>query len=610
MAKKETTNLDDLVDVKRHQPVVLDATKGVIPEDEIPSNIVTEKTESIPVQNITEVAKAAKTEKKKEVKVADSDGPMDKENLQAINPYDILQHKQTQAPIESTVWGDLDKAVEREKESITQRIEAVREMQEKEKEEAEAKAEEDEMRKVEASDIDEAYAVSTDDYYEDGADYGDDSDDENMVEEIFSRPVKQVEEDLHTTDTKADIEEIIDEEAYEKNETAKEQPKVEEPEIKVVKTEPVPETEKKVNILDYVDDESLFDDEDDSEDNSTNIDQEEAYEELKAEVKAKIKPIRNKIDLSKFTIAQKSVNAQKVMKLAVKSHQNTADWVLYSSKRPISMTGLSGPEIIKLNPQTSGRNRLNTFRDMYRVLYDHIYDGNKPEFETWMKQTRWIDLKHVYFCVYKATFENSNFITYSCECGNTFIKDIPFEDMVKYADDNVKEEVRSILKMDTTSESNDEYPVDLYQISNSYVFALKSPSIWNVIMETATLSDSFLEQHADLIDLVSYIDAIYLIDTEKNTLIPVDTKPDANNQARTSARRIRAFYDIIKTLSSEDFYALRAQVAEYDSDDDKVNYIIPAATCPKCAREIEANEDITPDQLLFMRHQLAAIGNL
>lgn len=610
MAKKETTNLDDLVDVKRHQPVVLDATKGVIPEDEIPSNIVTEKTESIPVQNITEVAKAAKTEKKKEVKVADSDGPMDKENLQAINPYDILQHKQTQAPIESTVWGDLDKAVEREKESITQRIEAVREMQEKEKEEAEAKAEEDEMRKVEASDIDEAYAVSTDDYYEDGADYGDDSDDENMVEEIFSRPVKQVEEDLHTTDTKSDIEEIIDEDVYEKNETSKEQPKVEEPEIKVVKTEPVPETEKKVNILDYVDDESLFDDEDDSEDNSTNIDQEEAYEELKAEVKAKIKPIRNKIDLSKFTIAQKSVNAQKVMKLAVKSHQNTADWVLYSSKRPISMTGLSGPEIIKLNPQTSGRNRLNTFRDMYRVLYDHIYDGNKPEFETWMKQTRWIDLKHVYFCVYKATFENSNFITYSCECGNTFIKDIPFEDMVKYADDNVKEEVRSILKMDTTSESNDEYPVDLYQISNSYVFALKSPSIWNVIMETATLSDSFLEQHADLIDLVSYIDAIYLIDTEKNTLIPVDTKPDANNQARTSARRIRAFYDIIKTLSSEDFYALRAQVAEYDSDDDKVNYIIPAATCPKCAREIEANEDITPDQLLFMRHQLAAIGNL
>ena len=610
MAKKETTNLDDLVDVKRHQPVVLDATRGVIPEDEIPSNIVTEKTESIPVQNVTEVAKAAKTEKKKEVKAADNAGPMDKENLQAINPYDILQHKQTQAPIESTVWGDLDKAVEREKESITQRIEAVREMQEKEKAEEEARAEESEMLKAEANDIDEVYTTSTDDSYEDGADYGDDSDDEDMVEEIFNRPTKQVEEDLNSIDPKADIEEIIDEEAYEENETAKEQPKVEEPEIKVVKTEPVPEAEKKVNILDYVDDESLFDDEDDSEDNSTNIDQEEAYEELKAEVKAKIKPIRNKIDLSKFTIAQKSVNAQKVMKLAVKSHQNTADWVLYSSKRPISMTGLSGPEIIKLNPQTSGRNRLNTFRDMYRVLYDHIYDGNKPEFETWMKQTRWIDLKHVYFCVYKATFENSNFITYSCECGNTFIKDIPFEDMVKYADDKVKEEVRSILKMDTTSESNDEYPVDLYQISNSYVFALKSPSIWNVIMETATLSDSFLEQHADLIDLVSYIDAIYLIDTEKNTLIPVDTKPDANNQARTSARRIRAFYDIIKTLSSEDFYALRAQVAEYDSDDDKVNYIIPSATCPKCAREIEANEDITPDQLLFMRHQLAAIGNL
>lgn len=596
--KLDSTNLDDLIggNVKKHSPVTIDVTKGVTPEDQVPTNIVEGKTESIPVESVTT---------KKEVKAAVDAGPMDKDNLQAINPYDILEHKkQDPSDDENSVWGDLDRAVEREKESITKRIEAVRDMQKKEIEAMEEAKEEEELRKVEAEDL--VDNTDTDSNEEDGADYGDEDDDDIDIESVFNNNESAKEE---TT-----LDDVVDAAAYD---IYKEKPKETVPEethavdAKTVKIKEEPkkeEEEKKVNILDMVDDESLF--EDDEEEDSNAVDQEEAYEELKAEIKTKIKPIRNKIDLSKFTIAQKSVNAQKVMKLAVKSHQNIADWVLYSGKRPISMTGLSGPEIIKLNPQNTGRNRLNTFRDMYRVLYDHIYDGNKPEFEAWMKQTRWIDLKHVYFCVYKATFSDSNFITYSCECGNNFIKDIPFEDMVRYADDKVKEEVQAILKGDTTSASSDEYPVDLYQISSSYVFGLKSPSIWNVIMETATLSDTFLEQHADLIDLVSYIDSIYLIDSEKNTLIPVDTKPDPNNQARTSARRIRAFYDIIKTLSSEDFYALRAQISEYDKDDDKVSYFIPAATCPKCAREIAENDDITPDQLLFMRHQLAAIGNL
>lgn len=599
--KLDSTNLDDLVggNVRKHSPVTIDVTKGVTPEDQVPTNIVEGKTESIPVESVTT---------KKEVKAAVDAGPMDKDNLQAINPYDILEHKkQDPSDDENSVWGDLDRAVEREKESITKRIEAVRDMQKKEIEAIEEAKEEEELRKAEAEDL--VDNVDTDSNEEDGADYGDEDDDDIDIESVFNN---------NNVSEETTLDDVVDAAAYD---IYKEKPKETVPEethavdVKTVKIkdEPKPlkkyeEEEKKVNILDMVDDESLF--EDDEEEDSNTVDQEEAYEELKAEIKTKIKPIRNKIDLSKFTIAQKSVNAQKVMKLAVKSHQNIADWVLYSGKRPISMTGLSGPEIIKLNPQNTGRNRLNTFRDMYRVLYDHIYDGNKPEFEAWMKQTRWIDLKHVYFCVYKATFSDSNFITYSCECGNNFIKDIPFEDMVKYADDKVKEEVQAILKGDTTSPSSDEYPVDLYQISSSYVFGLKSPSIWNVIMETATLSDTFLEQHADLIDLVSYIDSIYLIDSEKNTLIPVDTKPDPNNQARTSARRIRAFYDIIKTLSSEDFYALRAQISEYDKDDDKVSYFIPAATCPKCAREIAENDDITPDQLLFMRHQLAAIGNL
>ena len=377
--------------------------------------------------------------------------------------------------------------------------------------------------------------------------------------------------------------------------------------------ESTPVAEPSIRILDSVPNEDLMEEDDTDNVDIDSSDSNKLFEDLKTEVKQKITPIRNKINLAAFTIAQKSQSAQKVMRLAVQPHRNIADWVMYSAERPISVTGLSGPEILKLNPENSGRNRLNTFRDMYRVIYDHVYDGNKPEFETWLKQVRFNDLQHIYFALYMATFGGSNFLSYSCpnkKCNKVFIKDVEFKDMVKYASDEAKQKVQSILKLDTTSPSNDTYPVDLVQISDSYVFGLRIPSVWNVIIETASLSDKFLEKHGDLIDIVAYIDSIYYIDTANNQLIPVDTKPDPNDQAKTSARRIKVFYDIIQQLSSEEYFNLGAAIKEYDNPGEQVTYMIPACTCPDCATEIPANDKISPDSMLFTRHQLAAIGNM
>ena len=377
--------------------------------------------------------------------------------------------------------------------------------------------------------------------------------------------------------------------------------------------EPKVEAKEAAPIMAGFDDDGLFEDDDDTEDpeadGQPSVD--EQFEDLKSQVKEKMTVIRGNLDLSKFSIAKKSISLQKVMKLAVKDHQNIADWVLYDEGRPISMTSLSGPEILKLNPENSGRNRLNTFRDMYRVMWDHLYDANKPEFETWLKKTHFVDLPHIYFALYKATFSGSNFMNYACpKCGKIFLKDISFEDMIEYESDEVKNRVAEILKMDSTTGKIDEYPVDLVQINDTYVFGMHTPSIWNVIIETASLNDRFIEQHADLIDVVTYIDSIYVIDSENMTLVPVDTKPDPNDQAKTTARRIKAFYEIISKLNSDEYYNLRKQLERYDSVASKVSYLIPEATCPECETSIPANREISPDNMLFTRHQLAAIGNM
>ena len=124
------------------------------------------------------------------------------------------------------------------------------------------------------------------------------------------------------------------------------------------------------------------------------------------------------------------------------------------------------------------------------------------------------------------------------------------------------------------------------------------------------MSDAFIEKYQDSIDVISYIDEVYLIDEVNQTLIPVDTKPDPDSMSKTTARRIRAYSDIISNLNSEDYYSLRAKISTIDIDTTKITYLVPEAECPECGATIEENKDMTPDQMLFTRHQLAAIVSM
>ena len=545
-------------------------------------------------------------------------GHVDMSSLEDMDIDAVLPRRNAEKVAESTKKEDdlmdqLDKAVAREKESITERINAITEQQRKELEEMQEKAylakednsDEDKVKSDDEDDDEEEYGFDASKYVDDTSDHMAIAiDDEDGSEEVDDYEESSDSGNEDTTEVEEEDDPTENDEETEPDED---------------KPETTVSIEKEMssgNILNDLNDETIDDDiDDDDPDDNAEAEEESSAKILKeigSQIKDKIAPIKKTIDLSKFTIAKKSMNAQKVMKLAIKDHQKIADWIMYSSRRPISVTGLSGPEILKLNPENSNRNKLNTFRDIFRIIYDHVYDANKPEFETWLKQTKFVDLQHIYFALYMATFGGSNFITYSCpNCKKVFIKDVPFENMIKYKDDSVKERVANILKMDTTSPSKNTYNVDLIQVSDSYVFGVRAPSLWNVVIETASLSEKFLSKHSDLIDIVSYIDSIYMIDYSTNGLIPVDVNADPNDQAKSSLRRIKIFYDIIHSLSSEEFYAFRKKLNEYDEGGmDDITYMIPGCNCPDCAAEIAANEEVGPDGMLFLRHQLAAFVNM
>jgi len=404
---------------------------------------------------------------------------------------------------------------------------------------------------------------------------------------------------------------------------------------KVVEEEPVVEEKDEYedykntsnSILDDLDDEEdddIFDDdvkdtddESDEEEEDTpdapdfqdmsEEEQQEILNDIKKQVKDNITPIR-KVDLGSFKIKKKPVSISTIMKIT-KAETNVADWVLPTAKRSVSCSAISGTEIIKLDPSNSNRNRLNTFKDIYNIIYSHIVDSNKPDFETWLKTTAFHDLEHYYFCIYKATFGKSNFMNRECsnpKCKHTFIADFEIDDMINYENDDAKELVQRIFNHDTTTKDH-EMENTLVQISDNYAVSLSMPTIWSATIETASLSAQFLQKYADMIDIYSYIDDIYFIDAENDELIPIDFKPVANDQTKTIANKIRVCYNVINSLSSDQYITLLGYTRKMNNDNSTISYQIPECTCPKCGTKIEATP-ATADQLLFTRHQLGAIA--
>ena len=332
-------------------------------------------------------------------------------------------------------------------------------------------------------------------------------------------------------------------------------------------------------------------------------------EDLKVAAKKSIKPSMRTVDLSTFTISDKGVKASKVI-LEKEKEQDVGDWVLYDSGHPISMSGLTGPELIKLDPDNSTRNRYNTIKDIYKIIYNHVVDSKKPSFENWMKQTKYTDLDHIYFALYMATFGGSNFISYQCpDCKNVFIKDVKFDDMINYKDDTVKEKVKEILSQ-STDVGTVEYNVELVQASDEYAFGMKAPSLYNVVMETAGLPENILEKYADLIDTITYIDSVYMIDYTNNSLIPVNIPVVKDDPVKTTIKRIQTMYDILKKLNSDEYYRLRGYISKLSDTAADITYMIPEAKCPECDTKIEANKEVDASTLLFTRHHLGAFASM
>ena len=544
-------SLDDLR--ASNGSTVIDTTKGkvtkppiVVPKEEeidpifapttrvtnTPRTAVVDDLDSIP-KAITEVEDDDEPTVMPKIDVIEARMTDDPEQIQEFDISSLPKRPEELGEGDIELMDQLEAAVEREKESISERIDAIVEMQHKEM--LEAMEKENEIREAEDHENGTSFEEEDMDSYEDT-----DASDDSFMD------IGAIDDDLNAEANG----ELVDE-------------------------------------LDEATRNKMIDN-------------------LRDEVKRNIIPIKNKIDLNAFKVADTPMAASKAVSFNL-ADLNRADWVLPVSKTTISVSGLSGPEIFALNPQNENpsRSKINAFKDMYGIIYKHIL-GTKPSFEDWLKTTNFSEIQHIYFALYKATFSGSNFLYYECpKCHDISIQDKSFEDMIKYGDDATKELVDGIMNGEV--EPN-EHAVSRYQVSDKYVVDIAEPTIWNII-SYSSLSNNFLSKYEDLIDVLSFIERIYVIDQEKMQLVPIDTSPDKNSIVRTISRQISTFASVIKTLPSDNFIELRSYISSnyLANTAAAISYQVPEHTCEKCNHKFEATE-MEASTLLFMRHQLGALG--
>ena len=541
-----------------------------------------------------------------------------------INTLEKRHSEPTEADME--LMSQLDAAVEREKKSISERVHALTEKQREELEMMKQAKMDQSMDKAidpAAQNIENGFFDEDDDFDDDNY-LADEAEDHNEAPTELVQPrriivpkkpvAEDVDDEINDSIGMNDTELPADIAALEEVETA-EPEKFKEPETKetdiddeigddfaVDTTEDESEDERILNSI--ADTEDLDRDLAEEIGESPEPDTDAIMNEFTQVVKSRINPVKNIIDISKFKIGSKPVEA--IEDHLSFSKISVADHFLPNAGKVISCSALSGTELMALNPENSNRNRLNTMRDIFKIIYKHIVSPKPKTFEEWMKTTRFTDLDHIYFCLYKATFSGSHFLHYECpnaKCKHVFIKDVDFDDMIVYPSDEVKEKMQNILNSGDSSPA--EYEVTMHQISDEYVVGLRNPSIYNVSIEVATLSNDFLQKYSDLMDFIVYIDSIYHINYETQTLEPIDMKPDKDSVAKTTAGRIHTIAKVLRNLPSDNYYELRKRIAEVYPNLTSVTYRIPETKCEKCGTTIPA-VDVEAQTLLFMRHQLGA----
>lgn len=348
-------------------------------------------------------------------------------------------------------------------------------------------------------------------------------------------------------------------------------------------------------------------DEEDETETETENDQDEVIKHLQELATERLKPVSQKLDISSFTILKKpTINTKFLQQQQV----NVAKWVLPGQESIVQMKEYLGSELEQLREYSEDSTSITSLTRKFRSIYDHIVSPKPSTYEAWLKSTPYTDIDHYFFAIYVACFKGANYIPVDCpnkQCNETFLsEDLPIMDMVKFESDETKEKFQRIYQNETTfANTKGLYTTEVVPMSNAIAVSFKEPSIYS-LMEIASLDERFREKYESILDYIPYIDSLYIIDIQNQSLEPIGFKGYADNASKTIKSKIQKYDSVLKSLSIDEFGPIKAYIRAIRDRKSDFSYIFPAITCPKCGTSTKETE-ITAEEMVFTRYQL---GNL
>lgn len=451
-----------------------------------------------------------------------------------------------------------------------------------------------------------------------------DSDDLDIIEEDFmnSEETKVVPSSIDELETEQsdvifDMEEEDNEldmdeqmaamEEYDSDDDAVEVEEVEEEVVEESNTpEDLEEAEAKINervkVRTIKDEVNLdFDDtEEEDKDEATKAN----LKELQLDAQKKIRPFSKTVDFNVF----KKTNTPVALSKGIfeVSKQAAFDWVLPTTGIKIAMSKFKADEIETLS-NTEGQTDFSSQKELYKLFYTHIVSPKPKKFEEWLKTISFSDDDHLYFTAFGASFGGSLYMPYDCsKCNKTYLSEkLAFKDLYKIEDKKEEAKIKELLN-DEYSKPKKLYRSELVQISDSFIFEFRDPSIYNVIFETSLLSDDFKEKYSDTINLISYIESIEMIDWVNQSRNPLKIATDPNHIAVGVKSKIIEYSKVIRSLTSDQKGLLISYLSTIGNKTPKIEYQRPASTCVHCGNEISETA-MRAQTMLFTRAQLGVL---
>ncbi len=353
--------------------------------------------------------------------------------------------------------------------------------------------------------------------------------------------------------------------------------------------------------------EEAFRDADDDDDIMSEDNDDEPTEDMVAMqnfVRNNIKTIENVIDLREYKVSKKYATASRALNTVNNQPMHTAIGSLPSTGQSIIMSAFLGTEIDALSNRRQGQTDLMRNEEIIKLFYSHVESPKPSNWRDWAKTVLYDDLAHLYFAAYLAGFAKSNFAPFECaKDKHQFMQQVDIMSMVKYKDKEAEEYCKKLLDKDPDSTT---VKAVARQISDNVVMAFRKPSLYNVLIEDMYLPDKVRNELADIVAIFRHIEDMYIINRETKMLDIIDTKPDATNIAKTLKNRFKIYYDILKSLTSDQLNSITPIMSKLHDQIETVRYQYPEVICPKCG-SIVKSELQQPIDILFTRHRLQII---